>query len=641
MSFFTPFREAIRALFHKRQLDAEMEEEIRHHVDLRTQEYISSGMKPEEARYAALRQFGWVESIKETCREERGTNWIEDLGQDLRHAARMLRKDSGTTLIAVLTLALGLGAVTTQFRIFNGILLRGLPFPNPERLYGIDLREPGWPADLAVAPTVADVREWQRAQQSCDGLAACDSYRWVNATLDGVALSAGGLYVTYNYFSVLGARPILGRDFSASDELPGAESVALISHRIWMTYAGGSADIVGRTMRLEGRTTTIIGVMPPGFAFPAHQEIWAPLVPGISAETPRGKAVCLVARIKEGQTLPQVHAEFTGFARRLAEEWPATNRQLTEVRVVPLHDALVGDLKGVLVAMLVAAIAVLVIACVNVMNLQLARATSRLRELALRGALGASRARLLRLMLTEGLLLVLGGVVAGLLFAHWLTPWVHASMAQTRFDAAPGWVATDSDATVLLFTVGAALLTVLGSSLVPACMASRVDPMEVIKEGSHGQSNRLVGRIGYGLVVGQTGLTCALLIASLLLVKSVRKHARASLGFPTDSVMTARISLEYGYRTAEERSRFYDRFLRELRANPDFTHAALTSRPLMIMEGWPGRCQWEPQSPNTNEAIAAVATEYVSDGYFATLGLQPREGREFEPGEPRRGLPSV
>ena len=555
---------------------------------------------------------------------------------DLKFAIRQLLKNPGFTAVAVLTLALGICTVTTQFSIFYGVLLRGLPFPESDRLVSIALRDPSSPPGESQGPSLTDFYEWQREQRSCEGLAASDSYRWLNVTIDGTPRPVSGLFATHNIFSLLGIKPLIGRDFTEADVQPGAEPVALISRNIWMNDFGGVSDIVGRAFRLEGRVTTVIGVMPPGFAYPSHEQIWAPLVPAFSETSQRGPSVGTFARLKPGVTREQATAEFIGIAQRIARQFPESNRHLTSVQINPLHQTLAGGLRNTVLALLVAAVAVLVIACVNVMNLQFVRVSARMRELAMRGALGASRARLLRQMLTEGVLLVLVSSAAGLALTHWTAHFSRTALEQIRFGGMPGWVVTGIDPGVLAFTLIVIAASVLVSSAIPAFVASRVDAMTVLKEGAHGQSNRSVSRLGNGLVVAQISLTCALLVVSLLQVKSVTKHASMDLGFQTDAVLAGRLSLEAGYPTPAARVLFYERGLRELRASPEFTHVAFTSRSLAIGGGWTERFELEGSNGPEGE-ISSIGVEYVSDGYFATLGLQPREGREFEPDERRRG----
>ncbi len=634
MTWPKTLRTRFRALFRQRQLDAEMDEEMRSHIELRTQANIEAGMNPKEARFAALRQFGWTESIKEECRDQRGVRWLDTLFQDIRYGARQLRKNPGFTAVAVLTLALGICAVTTQFSLFHGLLLRGLPFPEPDRLVSMGVRDPSQqPAELSLS----DFLEWQRQQQSCEGLAASDSYRWLNVVIEGASRPVGGLFVTHNFFALLGIRPSLGRDFVAEDEQPGAEPVALISHGLWEREFGGVPDIVGRTLRIEGRVTTVIGVMPPRFQYPSHEEIWAPFL--LSPErSPRH--VNVLARLKAGVTEDQAEAEFTTLAQRLAQNSPAVQPALTSARVERLHSSLVGGMRPILSALLAAAVAVLVMACVNVMNLQFARVSSRMRELALRGALGAARGRLLRQMLTEGALVVgLGGLV-GVALTRGTTQVFQTALGQIRFDAFPAWAITELNSTVLLFTVAVIAASVIASSLLPAFLASRADAMSVLKEGAHGQTHRLVSRIGGGLVMAQISLTCALLIVSLLQVKSITRHANVDVGFQPDGVLAGRLSLVARYHTSEERARLYERLLRDLRADPAFTQVALTSRALAVGGGF-----WECFQVEERHQAAAesrlTAMEYISDGYFAALGLRPREGREFQTGERSRGEPSA
>lgn len=556
---------------------------------------------------------------------------------DLKFAIRQLLKNPGSTAVAVLTLAIGICAVTTQFSIYRGVVLRALPLPEPDRLVRISLRDPAGAATDGVAPAFSEFIAWQREQHSCEELAAADSYRWMNVVIGGNAKPMGGLYVTHNFFSLLGIKPMMGRDFAETDELFGATPVALISHALWTRELGGAPDVVGRTIRLEGRVTTVIGVMPPGFKFPSYEEIWTPLIPKFTAESPRGQSVGIWARLKPGVSVEQALAEYNGLALRLAREFPKSNRSLTTAKVEPLHADLLGGMREMLTALLLAAIAVLGIACVNVMNLQFVRVSARLRELAMRGALGATRGQLLRQMLIEGLLLVFIGGVIGVTLTHWATGFSRAAMGQIRFGALPSWVVTELDPVVLVFTILAMAIAVLVSSILPASIASRVDAMLVLREGAHGQTNRFIGRIGSGLVTAQIGLTGALLVISLLQLKSITQHAHVDMGFPTDSVIAGRVSLEAGYRSPEARRRLYERLLRDLRQNPEFTGVAITSRSLAVGGGWTGRIEIENEPQGAQDSESVVPLECISDGYFATLGLKPIEGREFEAGEQRHG----
>jgi len=562
--------------------------------------------------------------------------------QDLKYAFRQLAKAPGFTAIAVVVLALGICSVTTQFNLINGVLLRGMPFPESERLVSIDLRNPAWPPDTVRPPFTADFRAWQEQQQTCEGLAAHFSRRTFNVTIGNVPEHIGGAYVTHNFFRLLGIKPALGRDFNADQDRGGVARVALISDNVWKQYFGGAPDIIGRTMRLEGNITTVIGVMPPRFSFPRYEGIWVTLFAQYPERPERTSFPgSVIGRLKPGVSLDQATVEFIGIARRLAQEFPDTNKDLTSVRIEPLLYTIVGRMRDMLYAMLVAAGLVLTIACVNVMNLQFSRASARTRELAVRGALGASRVRLLRQMLTEGALLVGLGATAGVTLSYWTTGLLHKAMDELPFGATPGWINTNIDLRVLAFTVGIVALSVLGSSLVPAWLASRVNVVEVIKEGGPGHTNRRVNRLTQGLVVAQITLTCVLLVAALLQVKSIAKQSNLNMGFDQNAVMSARLGLNTDYRSTDSLRTFYRQFLQELRANPSFTHVALTSRARMVGEGGFGQFEIEGVALPAGERGVPAAQESISDGYFAALGLKPRLGREFEPSERESRQPTA
>ncbi|HVY71521.1 MAG TPA: ABC transporter permease, partial [Verrucomicrobiae bacterium] len=637
MYFLQRIQNRISAFLDKKRLDAEMEEEMRGHVELQTRANLAAGMNPEEASRAARKEFGRADSIQEQCRDQRGTRWFEDLCQDLRFGIRQLRKNPGFTVVATLALAVGICAVTTQFTLFNGVLLRGLPFPEAGRLVNVALHDPAGAPDNDTWPAFEIFVEWQRHQRTCQKLAACDTYRWLNVVVEGVPRPVSGAFVTHDYFPVLGVAPLLGRGFSETDDRPGAEPVVMISHLMWQRDFGGRADVAGRTLRFEGKIATVIGVMPPGFSFPEQQQIWSPMPASVSPDFPLGRNVTVLARLKPGMTVAQATADFGGITGRMADRFPDNYRRFTAARVEPLEGRLLAGMRGTLEALLAAAVAVLLIACLNLMNLQFVRVSARMRELATRGALGAPRARLLRQMLTEGVVLVVAGSAIGVALTHWTIRLCRAALGQIRFAAMPDWVITSIDWNVLAFTLVATAGGVLASSLLPALFASRMDAMTVLRQSLHGQSNRHVARMGHGLVIAQIGLTCALLVASLLQVKSIRKHAALDFGFRTDSVMAGRLNLEFGYPTQPDRVAFYQRFLRELRIKPEFSGVAMTSRSLMVGGGWTERFQTESDATNGPGSSRPFQVEYVSDAYFSTLGLKPREGREFEPNERGRG----
>jgi predicted permease len=436
-----------------------------------------------------------------------------------------------------------------------------------------------------------------------------------------------GSHVTDGFFAILGVKPALGRDFTAEDQRFGAGRVTIISDALWQSEFGRDPNILGRVIRLNGAAATIVGVMPPDFSFPRDQ-LWMPLFneyplsPGRSGGQPY-----VLGRLKPGVSLDQATAEFSLLAQRAAGQFPADNAGITAAVVEPLLNTFVGrDARQLLYVMLAAVGAVLLIACVNVMNMQFSRVALRTRELAVRGALGASRARLVAQLLTESLIVAAGGGIAGTLLAVWaIDAYAGLMGALPGGLALPPWMGLEIDRTVLLFTLGVTTLAVFGSGLLPAFIASRTDSLDAIKEGGRGHTNRFISRITGSLVVGQIALTCALLVASLLLVKSVRSRSALDFGYDLGSVLAGRMNFEVSYRGGDALRAAQTRLLQQLRSAPEFTDAALSSRrnlmtntaDTLLIEGR----DLEP---------APVALEIVSDGYFAALGLRPLAGREFE-----------
>jgi predicted permease len=621
-----PFRK-LGALFRRRKLDVEMAEELRGHIELQTRANLAAGMPPEEACDAARRKFGSVDVVQERIRDQRGWRWLENFGRDLGVGLRVLLKERTFFAIAVFILALGIGGVTTQFSVINAALLRGLPFSEPGRLVRLTVRDPTWAPERTRNPSVREILAWSGEQKSLTGLAGFFMAGSFIVTIHDTPQRLNGSHVTDGFFAILGVKPALGRDFTAEDQRFGAGRVTIISDALWQSEFGRDPNILGRVIRLNGAAATIVGVMPPDFSFPRDQ-LWMPLFneyplsPGRSGGQPY-----VLGRLKPGVSLDQATAEFSLLAQRAAGQFPADNAGITAAVVEPLLNTFVGrDARQLLYVMLAAVGAVLLIACVNVMNMQFSRVALRTRELAVRGALGASRARLVAQLLTESLIVAAGGGIAGTLLAVWaIDAYAGLMGALPGGLALPPWMGLEIDRTVLLFTLGVTTLAVFGSGLLPAFIASRTDSLDAIKEGGRGHTNRFISRITGSLVVGQIALTCALLVASLLLVKSVRSRSALDFGYDLGSVLAGRMNFEVSYRGGDALRAAQTRLLQQLRSAPEFTDAALSSRrnlmtntaDTLLIEGR----DLEP---------APVALEIVSDGYFAALGLRPLAGREFE-----------
>src|SRR5436190_3105390 len=435
-------------------------------------------------------------------------------------------------------------------------------------------------------------------------------------------------------FTVVNA--VVLRDFTADDNKPGAEKVTILSHEIWQRDFNGDPNIVGQSVRINGKAATVIGVMPPNFKFPVSEGLWVPLYNEFPPK-PRGQLVigannaapAVMGRLKPGVSIDQVNAEFVGLARRLAQDNPKTNSTLTSANVQPLLKAMTGpQLRQQVWGMLAAVILVLLIACVNVMNMQFGRAALRAKEVAIRGALGATRWRIVRQMLTESFVVAAFGAVAGVMLAYWAVDMFVRATNSLSFPL-PYWIQFKIDIYVLVFTVGITLLATLVSGFVPALLSARGNTAEMMKEGGRGNSSRLVNIITRVLVVGQIALTAALLIAATLQIKSIRNQTSQNYGYDENADYSARMGLMEGaYPTQQARSEFFKRVIRSLRTDPQFEHASLSSRFRMTFANF-GQYEVDGKTYVTDRDRPQGNSESVSDGYFNTLGLKMLEGRDF------------
>ena len=560
--------------------------------------------------------------------------------QDIRVGLRLLFKDKTFCFLAVLVLGLGIGAATTQFTVVNGIVLRGLSFPHSEQLMSVGLLDPKASDQnnnfgLGFIPTAQDYEDLKNAQQSFAMMAGYLNGSTINVSYKNNPQRYTGGYVTEDFFKILGVSPILGRDFTAEDNKPGAEKVAILGHEIWKRDFNADPSIIGQSVRMNGKAATIVGVMPPNFKFPVSEELWTPLynqfppIPrGQLVIGPNNAAPSVMGRLKPGVTLDQVNAEFVGLARRLAQEYPKTNQNFTSASVQPLLNSMIGpQFRQTVWAMLGAVILVLLIACVNVMNMQFGRVALRAKELAIRGALGATRWRLVRQMLTESFVVAGLGAVAGILLAFWgVDMFTRATSALSN--PLPYWIQFTIDSRVLAFTVGITLVATIASGLLPALISAHGNAAEIMKEGGRGNTSRLANIIMRVLVVGQIALTAGLLIAATLQIKSIRNQLKLNYGYDENAVYTARMALLEGAYTEDGRREFFKRAARELRANPQFEGAALSDRFQMTFAGG-GQYEADGQNYLTDRDRPRGNFESVSDNYFSTLGLKILEGRDF------------
>jgi predicted permease len=529
--------------------------------------------------------------------------------------------------------------VTTQFTVVNAFVLRGFSFPHPEQLMSVGLIDPqGTPQNnnfgSGVIPSAQDYEDIRSAQQSFSMLAAYLNGSTINVSYKNNPQRYTGGYVTEDFFRIVGVSPIMGRDFTADDNKPGAEKVTILGHEIWQRDFNGDPKIVGQSVRINGKAATIIGVMPPNFKFPISEQLWVPYYNEFPLK-PRGDleggtvGPAIMGRLKPGVSQDQVNAEFVGLARRMATANPKTNGQLVSASVQPLLNTFTGpQLRQIVYAMLGAVVVVLLIACVNVMNMQFGRAALRARELAIRGALGATRSRLVRQMLTESMLVAVFGTVVGVILAHWSVGLLVRATNALPFPL-PYWVSFTIDGRVLLVTVGMTLLATLLSGLIPAWLSAGANAAEMMKEGGRGNSSRAANIITRVLVVGQIALTAALLIAATLQIKSIRNQTTLNYGYDENGVYSARMGLFEGdYPTSDARTQFFAKTLRALRADPAFDGASMTGRFRMTFGGF-GQYEVDGQAYVTDRDRPQGNFEFVSDGYFSTIGLKILEGRDF------------
>jgi predicted permease len=569
---------------------------------------------------------------------------IETIFQDLRIGLRVLIKEKGFCALAVFVLAIGICAVATQFAVVNGVLLHAFTFRDADRLVDVLLVDPVnfTPDNFNSRLTTADFADIRDQQKSFSEFVGYLNGSTVNLTYNGQPKRLQGGYITHDFFRALGVSPVLGRDFLPEEDRPGVDKAVLLSDALWRADFGGDPGIIGKAVRVNGRTGTIIGVMPPKFQFPSNEQLWIP----VNAEfpvKPRNDIgvnfTSIIARLKPGVTIEQATTDVSTIAKQFAKDYPDTNKQFTLGYVRPLILAFTGGgLSTLLYTMLAFCVGVLLIACVNVMNMQFARATLRAKELAVRSSLGATRARLIRQMLTESLLVASLGALVGVALAFWATDYLDA-IVHNLTNPIPTWMTFAIDGRVLGFIVGATMLSAVISGFVPAWLSSRASAVDVLKESGRGNTGRAIGIITRGLVIFQIFVTCVLLIGALLQLQSIIKQQTLDFGYDTDSILAARMGLMEGdYPTSAKRQLAYESILRELRASPQFESVALTNRFRMVFSGnGPVEIEGKEYKQDSDRTIAEF--ENITPGYHAVLGQKILDGRELREEDSDQKLP--
>src|SRR6478672_4448987 len=540
MSLFSKSGSLIRNTLHKGRIDHELNEAVGSYVEMLTEKNMKEGMNEQEARQAAMVEVGGVEQVKEEVRAGRTGVGLETLLMDVRYGLRSLLKKPGFTLTAVIALALGIGANTAIFSVINGVLLRSLAYADPDRIVMLwEKSLPGGNLQNVISP--ANFLDWQKQSTSFGSMAAVWDLRSNLTGGSGEPEEIKVQLVSVGFFSSLGVQPVIGRAFLPEEDKSGNNLVVILSHELWQARFGSDPEIVGKQATVNGRQRTIVGVMPPGFHFLDNQvKAWMPLSldPAVNYRETTGRYLRAVGRLKAGVTMEQAQAELTGIAKQLEQAYPTKNIGWG-IGVVPLHEQIVGEIRPVLIVLLAAVAFVLLIACANVANLLLSRAAARHKELALRAALGASRLRLIRQMLTESVLLALMGGLLGVLLAVWGIRLLIAFGP----DNIPRLNEITIDLGVLAFTFGVSLFTGLLFGLVPALQASRPDLNDALKEGGRGSTGGRSGTLRSSFVVAEVSLVLVLLIGAGLMIRSFARLQSVDSGLKAANVLTMRAQL--------------------------------------------------------------------------------------------------
>src|SRR5262245_57377460 len=578
----------LRALLRKSEVERELDEELRHHIEQQTEQNIRFGMSPEEARQAALKSFGGVEQAKERSRDARGVRWVEDLWQDMRYGARMLMKNPGFTSIAVITLALGIGANTAIFSVVNGVLLRPLPYKDPQQLvmvFAPRRLEQEFHISSGGFTVLRDQK--QVFEQVAAFLPMLDS---ASITGDGDPEFLGGVTVSANLFTLLGVETRYGRTFLPEEEKPGSDRAVVISHRLWQRRFGSDQKIVGRTISLNNEPYTVVGVMPLAFRFPLDGmlngwlpreiDIYIPLALTPEQINNQRKVLPVIARLKSQVGIEQARAEMTGVAARIKRQYPDTNKD-ESIRLAPYHQQMVGRVRLALLVLLGAVGFVLLIACANVANLLLARAAGRRKEMAVRAALGAGRRRVIRQLLTENMLLAMLSGSLALLVAFWGVGLLRTIIPENLPRAYEIGIDGGVFGFTLLISLGAGILF----GLIPALQASKVNLIYALKDGGRSSGGGGHDRLRNLLVVSEVALALALLIGAALMFRSFVRLMNVDPGLDPRNVLTVDIRLSRNKYSRPQQAVFFQQLLERLRALPGIQAAgAVYPMPLSGME---------------------------------------------------------
>ncbi len=613
----------LRDIVRGPRLAADVDDEVRFHIEMQTAALVAQGMSPGRARAKAESDFGAVARVTDGVRQARGLTtsaFIDDAFRDIRFAARSLVRTPAFSVVAVTTLALGIGATTAMFSVVNGVLLRALPYPHAERLVALFERATTEGNSYTSSVSAPNFHDWRAQAKSVDLMAA---FRGGESTVLGLAepIRANVYSVSHDYFRLFGGTPVTGRTFADDESAVGGEPVVVVGNKFWRERLGGRADVSPVRLQIWDRSYRIIGIMPDGFGYPDDAELWIPLEPQNAAMGRDSHNDETVARLAPGVSIAQAEAELQGIAERLKQVYP-THNGAVGAHVASLRDTLVGPVKSYLRLLLLAVVAVLLVACVNLASANLARGAGRARELAIRTVLGAGRGRLARQLLTENLLVALCGGVIGVVLAHWL---VRVLLALNPHPM-PRASTIGIDSGVLLFAVMLTLVTGVMIGLLPALQVGRADLRSGMTAGGRGSA---VGRSGVRrvLVATEVAFAVLLLVAAGLVVRSFRTLLSERAGFDADGVLAVHITLpETRYPTGNAIAEYYGQALASLRSIPGVESAALINIPPLSRSGFGGGMSVEGGRP---DQVRYSDYRIVSPGYFETMHIPLLAGRSM------------
>lgn len=616
----------LRALFRRKSVETELDDELRFHLERQVEKYVQGGLSREGAQLRARREFGGYEQIKEEYRDARGVRVLETLFQDFRYGARALVKNPGFSAVAILTLALGIGANTAIFTVVDAILLRPLPYPEPDRLVRV---WESFPKRDVVRNSVNPLNflDWHDHSESFESIAAIASLR-TNLNAHGHPIALPSMVVTPEFFSVLRVGPLLGRTFNAADGIPGQDHSVILSYELWQGQFGGDPGVVGQKIDVNSEPGEVIGVMPKSFSYPEIKaEVWTPLALTSPAWREGGRFLTAIARLKAGVTLEQARQDMLRVANFTAQARPDNNKGWSASVFPMLEDATEG-VRRPLWVLLAAVGFLLLIACANVANLLLMRGTGRVREMAVRSALGAARWRIIQGLFVESLLLSLAGMGGGLLLAHVGLRGLLALVPQGAPLPRNEPIAINEP--VLFFALLVSLATAVVFGLVPALRLSCVDLQNALKQGGLRAGVGGHQTLRRSFVVAEVSLALILLMGAGLMLRSFSRLISVDPGFDPERLLTMHISVSFvRYHEDLKRSQYFDRILTEIRHSPG-VQAAGSTHFLPLTNSTSGSCFSPADQPEPKPADAPSAQFLIiSPGYFQTVGTPMRSGRDF------------